>query len=67
MAYKATLIHGATEYEISDDDRYIQVSTDMGLVNLHCEDDQSCVETQLGATEVLALIAALTEAVRDLI
>jgi hypothetical protein len=66
MAYDKILIHGETEGQLDDDDRFLQVKTEDGAIVLYCEDDAYGLPTTIDTAEALALIRALTEAIGDL-
>lgn len=65
MAYSKVLIHGETEGQMDDDNRYLAVKTEDGAIVLHAEDDETFVVTAIDVAEALALIRALTEAIQD--
>ena len=66
MAYQKVMICGETEELLDEGNRYIAVKTDAGVIVLHCEDDQSYVETRLEVAEALELVRVLTDAIGDL-
>lgn len=66
MAYDKVLIHGETEGQLDDDNRFLRVKTEDGAIVLHCEDDAYGLPTSIDTAEALALIRALTEAIEDL-
>jgi hypothetical protein len=66
MAYSRVLIHGETEDEIADDDRYLDVKTSDGCIVLHSENDECFIDMTIDVAEALALIRSLTEAIEDL-
>jgi len=67
MAYNKVLIHGETVGELDEDNRFLEVKTEDGSIVLYAEDGEYALPTALEVAEALALIAALTEAIADLV
>lgn len=65
MDYRKILIHGETEEQIDEDGRYLEIKVKDGQIILYQEDfENGGPETPLDVVEALALIAALTEAIK---